>query len=128
MMDAVKKALGDLGVTGDAIRTELFLGAAPAQVRPPAPATEAAAVTCSFARSNKNAPLIAGQTVLECAESIDVPIEYACRQGYCGVCKVKLLAGEVTMEVQDGLTPADKSSGLILACQAKSTGNVTVDA
>lgn len=128
MMDAVKKALGDLGITGDAIKTELFLSAPPAQARPPAAAPEAAAVTCSFARSSKRAPLVAGQTVLECAESIDVPIEYACRQGYCGVCKVKLLAGEVTMAVQDGLTPADKSAGLILACQAKAAADVTVDA
>ena len=127
MMGAVKKALGDLGITGDAIKTELFLSAPPAQARPPAAAPEAA-VTCSFARSSKSAPLVEGQTVLECAESIGVPIEYACRQGYCGVCKVKLLAGEVTMAVQDGLTPADKSAGLILACQAKAAADVTVDA
>ena len=127
MMDAVKKALGDLGITGDAIKTELFLSAPPAQAPPPTAATETA-VTCSFARSSKSAPLGEGQTVLECAESIGVPIEYACRQGYCGVCKVKLLAGEVTMAVQDGLTPADKSAALILACQAKAAADVTVDA
>lgn len=127
MMDAVKKALGDLGVPGDSIKTELFLSAAPTQRPVPVLASEVA-VTCSFARSQKSAPLLAGQTVLECAESAGVAIEYACRQGFCGVCKVKLLEGDVTMEVQDGLTPADKSSGLILACQAKSNSNVTVDA
>ena len=127
MMEAVKKALAALGITGDAIKTELFLSAPPAQARPPGAVLETA-VTCSFARSSKSAPLVAGETVLECAESIDVPIEYACRQGYCGVCKLKLLAGNVTMEVQDGLTPADKASGLILACQAKSTADISVDA
>ena len=46
----------------------------------------------------------------------------------CGVCKVKLLAGQVTMEVEDGLEPEDKAAGLILACQATSTGDVTVEA
>ena len=127
MMEAVTKALGNLGITGDAIKTEVFLSAPPAQSPSPAPAPEAA-VTCSFARSNQSAPLVAGQTVLECAESIGVPIEYACRQGYCGICKVKLLAGDVTMTVQDGLTPVDKSAGLILACQAKSVADVMVDA
>lgn len=129
MMDAVKKELGKLGVTEASIKTELFLSA-PKAVPPTAiPAAETApAVTCSFARSNKRAPMAAGKTVLETAESIDVAIEYACRQGYCGVCKVKLVAGSVTMAVEDGLTPADKASGLILACQAKATADITVDA
>jgi len=131
MMDAVKKELASLGVTEESIKTELFLSA-PKPVPPtttPAPVAEAAAaVTCTFARSNKQAPMQAGKTVLETAESIDVAIEYACRQGYCGVCKVKLLTGDVTMAVEDGLTPADKASGLILACQAKATADITVDA
>lgn len=128
MMDAVKKELVNLGVMEESIKTELFLSA-PKLVPPAAPLAEAAAaVTCSFARSNKRAPMQAGKTVLETAESIDVAIEYACRQGYCGVCKVKLLAGNVTMAVEDGLKPADKASGLILACQAKATGDITVDA
>jgi hypothetical protein len=32
------------------------------------------------------------------------------------------------MEVQDALTPADKSKGLILACQARAAGSLVVDA
>ena len=32
------------------------------------------------------------------------------------------------MEVQDALTDEDKTSGTILACQARSLGNITVDA
>jgi ferredoxin len=66
--------------------------------------------------------------VLEVAESIGVPIDYSCRTGICGICKTKLLEGTVSMEVQDALTPEDKADGWILACQAKSLGNVTVDA
>ncbi|WP_454911577.1 2Fe-2S iron-sulfur cluster-binding protein [Stutzerimonas chloritidismutans] len=76
----------------------------------------------------KKAPLAAGQTVLEAAEEVGVPIEYACRQGYCGLCKIKLLSGEVTMDVDDGLTPLDRSSGVILACQAKASADISVDA
>jgi hypothetical protein len=41
---------------------------------------------------------------------------------------VKLLSGQVTMAVQDGLEPGDKEKNVILACQAKSTGNVMVEA
>ena len=129
MMDAVRNELGKLGIDPASIHSELFLS-------PPKPATPepgqagdtAAAVTCSFERSGKRAPLIAGQTVLEAAEEVGVPIEYACRQGYCGICKVKLLSGEVTMAVDDSLTPLDRSSGMILACQAKASADISVDA
>nr|WP_200909224.1 iron-sulfur cluster-binding domain-containing protein [Stenotrophomonas acidaminiphila] len=129
MMDAVRNELGKLGIDPASIHSELFLS-------PPKPATPepgqagdtAAAVTCRFERSGKKAPLIAGQTVLEAAEEVGVPIEYACRQGYCGICKVKLLSGEVTMAVDDSLTPLDRSSGMILACQAKASADISVDA
>jgi ferredoxin len=87
-----------------------------------------ATATLSFARSGKAAPLPPDKTVLEVAESIGVPIDYSCRVGTCGICKTKLLAGQVSMEVQDALTDEDKTSGVILACQARSLGNVTVDA
>jgi len=130
MMDAVRKELAQLGVAPDSIKTELFLGI-PKTVPPPAKAPKGDITTapvCSFARSNKKVPMRNGQTVLEAAEDNGVAIEYQCRQGYCGVCKVKLLAGNVTMAVEDALTPADKASGLILTCQAKATGDIGVDA
>jgi len=34
----------------------------------------------------------------------------------------------VTMEVEEALTPDDKAQGIILACQAKSIGNLVVEA
>ena len=68
------------------------------------------------------------KTVLEASEDVGVNIEYSCRVGTCGVCRVKLLSGTVSMEVEDGLEPGDKSNSIILACQAKATGDVAVDA
>ncbi|WP_163628539.1 2Fe-2S iron-sulfur cluster-binding protein, partial [Morganella morganii] len=50
----------------------------------------------------------------------------ACRAGTCGACVVKLLQGEVTMEVESGLAPADKAQGYVLACQAKGSGTPLV--
>lgn len=130
MMDAVRRELSKLGIDPASVHSELFLS-------PPKPATNspdvptgdtATAVFCSFTRSGKKVLLAAGQTVLESAEGAGVPIEYACRQGYCGICKVKLLSGAVTMEVDDSLTPLDRSSGMILACQAKASADISVDA
>lgn len=157
MMDAIRRVLAELGVPPDQIKTEAF-GPAMGLVPPPRPSppppppasvtqllqrveadtvppgglreAEAgpATATLSFARSGKAAALPPDKTVLEVAESIGVPIDYSCRVGTCGICKTKLLAGQVTMEVQDALTDEDKASGVILACQARSLGNVTVDA
>jgi ferredoxin len=59
---------------------------------------------------------------------VGVNIDYSCREGWCGVCTVKLISGQVTMAVDDALTPEDKVAGIILACQAKSTGNIQVEA
>lgn len=43
---------------------------------------------------------------------------FSCREGHCGACAVLKRSGEVTMEVNDVLEPADLDEGLILACQA----------
>jgi ferredoxin len=155
-MAAIRRMLSELGVPEAQIKTEAFgpatgLVPPPHAVSPPLPppsvarvidrveemtaasdvaipAAGPASATLSFARSGKSAPFPPDKSVLEVAESIGVPIDYSCRVGICGLCKTKLLAGNVTMEVQDALTPEDKAAGLILACQARSLDDVTVDA
>jgi ferredoxin-NADP reductase len=95
---------------------------------PPPAADPAVATTVTFSRSTKTAPLPPEKSVLEASEDIGVNIPFECRVGTCGVCKTKLVSGQVTMAVEDALTPEDKAAGIILACQAKSTGNLTVEA
>lgn len=134
MMEAVKGILADMGVPPDQVKSENFLGAEPR----PAPAAGAptseepgqavVSSACRFIRSGKTAPLPKDKTVLEASEDVGVNIDYSCRQGYCGVCKVTLLSGQVTMAVEEALTPQDRAANIILACQAKSTANVEVDA
>jgi ferredoxin-NADP reductase len=81
-----------------------------------------------FTLSGKTGALLANQSVLEAAEAIGVDIDYSCRVGTCGTCTIRLLEGAVTMEIEDGLDPADKARGMVLACQAKSTANLVVEA
>lgn len=133
MMDAVKGLLAEVGVPAEQIKTELFVSSeprrAPAVVTPvAAPGAAPQAALCTFARSKKSASLPPDKTVLELSEEIGVNIPYSCREGWCGVCKTRLLAGQVTMSVEDALTPEEKSGNIILACQAKSTADLTVDA
>jgi ferredoxin-NADP reductase len=142
MMEALKRTLLEIGVPPDQVKTEAFgpaLGAVPPPgrtiIESPVPKNAEggamigpATASIRFAKSGKLAPLPPDRSVLEVAESIGVPIDYSCRAGTCGICKTRLLEGKVTMEVQDALTEEDKANGLILACQAKSIGNLTVEA
>jgi ferredoxin-NADP reductase len=155
MMSAMKEALTALGVPAERIHTEAFgpaslpAGSLPAEPpsqsaaarvaatsphaqAPPAAAAapvEVAEATITFQRSGRAAPLSRQSTVLETAEAAGVDIPWSCRVGICGACKVRLLQGEVSMEVEEGLEAADKANGMILACQAKTTGrNLSVDA
>jgi len=141
MMAAMREQLAELGVPEAQLHTEAF---GPASLPTDAteiavkeaPATAAAKrtgskpavapTTVTFSISGVSAPLPADETVLEAAEEAGVEIPYACRVGECGVCVTKLLAGEVTMEVETGLAPEDKEKGYILACQAKSAGQPLV--
>jgi ferredoxin-NADP reductase len=130
MMEAVQGMLAKLGVPKEQIKTESFTLARgkPEPERQALETKPAMAPTVSFAKSGKSAPLPPDRTVLEVAEGIGVEIPNVCRAGVCGVCKTKLLAGSVTMAVQDALTPEDKAKNLILACQARSTVPITVEA
>ena len=132
MMDAMKAILADIGVPAEQVKTETFLGAEPKPSAPgavpAAPEARLGAAVCMFRRSGKTAALTPDRTVLEASEEVGVNIDYSCRQGYCGVCKVKLTSGHVTMASEEALTLDDKAAGMILACQAKSNVNLEVEA
>lgn len=131
MMNAVKAILTELKVPPEQVRTEDFGSAAPipgaagTSAKSTAPAT---GPLVTFAKSGKSSKIHVDQTVLELSEELGIGIEFACRVGTCGVCKVKMTEGEVEMAVQDALDDDDKAGGMILACQAKPTSPVTVEA
>ena len=140
MMDAIKAILAELKVPPDQVKSESFGNAAP---KPAAAGTSAKATTpatgplVTFSKSNKSAKshvdLQTGdspqkQTVLELSEELGIGIEFSCRVGTCGVCKVKMTSGEVEMAVEDALEPDDRTNGLILACQAKPKVDIAVEA
>jgi ferredoxin len=69
-----------------------------------------------------------GQSLLEAAAEAGVHIPSACRQGQCGSCKTRLLAGDVHMKAEQGLDPESKSRGFVLTCVGHAQGDVTLDA
>ncbi|MEO2088049.1 MAG: FAD-binding oxidoreductase [Gemmataceae bacterium] len=135
LMETVKTALAELGVPDGRIKTEAFgpaLGRPVPEPASPQPAAQSgvavAPPTVTFARSHKAAPLPPDKVVLDVADQAGVLIDNSCRVGTCGLCRVKLLSGAVTMAVEDGLEAGDKEKGIVLACQAKATADVSVEA
>ena len=131
MMDAIKVLLTEIGVTPENLKTEAFGAVKPAPAVPGTSAKPTAAATgplVTFSKNNKSADIHADQTILELSEELGIGIEFSCRVGTCGICKVKMTAGEVDQEVQDALDDGDKANGIILACQAKPKTEVTVEA
>jgi ferredoxin-NADP reductase len=131
MMDSTKAILTELGVPPGQVKTELFGATKPT---PPAagttakPTVPATGPLVTFSKNNKSAKIHVDQTVLELSEELGIGIEFSCRVGTCGVCKVKMTSGEVEMAVEDALDAADKANGIILACQAKPKGDIAVEA
>jgi ferredoxin-NADP reductase len=131
MMDATKALLADMGVSPDQLKTEAFgtPKPSPAAAGTTAKATaEATGPLVTFSKNNKSSKIHEGQTVLELSEELGIGIEFSCRVGTCGVCKVKMTSGEVDQAVQDALDADDKTNGIILACQAKPKGDIAVEA
>ena len=131
MMDATKALLAEMGVPPDQLKTEAFGTPKPS---PAAAGTTAKAIAeatgplVTFSKNNKSSKIHTDQTVLELSEELGIGIEFSCRVGTCGVCKVKMTSGDVDQAVQDALDADDKTNGIILGCQAKPKNAVTVEA
>ena len=130
MAESVKAMLAELGVPPSEIKSEAFgsIKRKPGALDGKEPVPRDGAPTVTFSLSDKSGPLTADATVLDAADAIGVDIDNACRSGTCGSCKVPLKSGAVTMEVEDALAPEEKEAGMILACQAKSDADATVEA
>jgi len=140
MMEATKAILTELGVPPSQLKTEQFGATKPTPAAAGTALKPTAAATgplVTFSKNNKSAKIHVDlqsgdsppkQSILELSEELSIGIENSCRVGTCGVCKVKMTSGEVEMEVQDALDDDDKANGIILACQAKPKGEVTVEA
>ena len=81
-----------------------------------------------FAYSRKTIVTDGERSILELAEAAGVELEWGCRGGGCGRCKVQLRSGKVAMDCEKGLTEGDKEEGWVLACRGCPTSDVTLSA
>lgn len=73
---------------------------------------------------DKTFMLQSGETLLEALERTGHKVEFQCRSGYCGSCRVRLLDGRVDY---DELPLAFFGSDEILPCCCRVNSNITVD-
>ncbi len=71
-----------------------------------------------------------GESILDAALRQGVTLPYGCRNGTCGSCKGKVVAGEVSYgeTVPVALTDEERTRGMALFCQARPVGDVTIEA
>lgn len=127
MMGSTKAALLELTVPSEQIKTEAF-GTLKRNPVAKGAVSDKIAGKVNFHSSETTGGVRADETILDAADSAGVFIDNACRSGTCGSCRIRLLSGRVSMAVEDALTAQDRADGYILACQAKVSGDVEVDA
>ena len=133
-MDEISAGLAALGFDASRIHTELFgpaagetpgIAATPARAPHPPAGQPGNGPTIAFARSDLTIPWSSDYgTLLELAESCDVPVRWSCRTGVCHTCETTLIAGDVDYNPDPVEPPAD---GSVLICCSQPRDDIVLD-
>jgi 3-ketosteroid 9alpha-monooxygenase subunit B len=124
-MDVVEDALAEAAVAADRVFVERFSFASVARRDEP-PSTPAPDATTNGATETVVIVLNGrrhqvhyqpGETLLETARRAGLRAPFSCESGSCATCMARLDDGEVTMRVNNALTPEEVSEGWVLTCQ-----------
>ena len=120
MNDEAEAALRDAGIAPERIHVERFgvPGSAPVTVQQPGDAPQA---QVSIVRDglSRVVPFNAEDgNLLAAAARAGMDVPYSCKSGVCGTCRAKLKSGQVRMDRNYALEPADVAAGFILTCQS----------
>ena len=107
---------------------ELIHRLAPLAPTPPAKKASEETFTVTFARSDLQIKGDPGKALLDLAEENDIDLDYGCRSGSCGDCRVRLLEGTVDQETDEGLGEEEREAGYILTCVSMPTSDCKLDA
>ena len=85
-------------------------------------------VSIEFAKSGKQISGSRKLPLLDLAEANGVEIDYACRTGSCGACKVRVLRGETRGSDTSVLSADERKEGYVLACVAAPSSDCVIEA
>lgn len=124
MMDAVEAALIAKGVDKTRILIERFTtGPISAEQAAAARALEekAAGLKMSVTLNGRRIQVAFDpekHSILDNVRAAGLPAPFACKGGVCATCRAKVIAGEVEMKVNYGLSEQELADGYVLTCQA----------
>lgn len=121
MMDAAETALLEAGVPRERIHIERFGTPSPSGAPRKPVAADAPAARVVIVVDGKERHLrvpFEGQAILDAGLAAGASLPYACKGGVCCTCRAKVLEGEVRMEKNYTLEPAEVAAGFVLTCQA----------
>ena len=95
---------------------------------PPTEVAVAETYAITFAQSEVEVEGDTEMPLLDLAEENDVDLDYGCRSGSCGDCRVLLLNGTVDQMTDEGLDEDEIKAGYILTCVSTPTSDCTLDA
>lgn len=124
-MDVARSLLKEMRVESSRILQESF-GGTVARATDTSPTV--GSLDMKLARSAVTYKVSGEETVLESLERNGVMIPTGCRQGECGTCAHRLLAGKVKMEAEGGLNEELRLRGFILPCVSRPLGDITLEA
>ena len=133
-MDEISASLAALGFDASRIHTEPFgpaagltpgIAATPARAPHPPAGQPGDGPTIAFARSDLTIPWSTDYgTLLELAESCDVPVRWSCRTGVCHTCETTLIAGNVDYS-PDPVEPP--TGGSVFICCSQPRDDIVLD-
>jgi ferredoxin-NADP reductase/MOSC domain-containing protein YiiM/ferredoxin len=133
-MDDISAGLAALGFQASRIHTEPFgpapsqtpgIAATPARAPHPPAGRPGDGPAIAFARSDLTIPWSSDYgSLLELAESCDVPVRWSCRTGVCHTCETTLIAGDVDYS-PDPVEPA--ADGSVFICCSQPRDDIVLD-
>lgn len=81
------------------------------------------------AKSDRTFSVEPGETLLDGALRAGLNLPHSCKSGNCGACRARLMDGEVRYPhgTPLGLSDGEVADGLILLCQARACGDVSIE-
>lgn len=76
---------------------------------------------------NRTVRVAPGANLLEALRAAQVPMSYSCLSGRCGICRCRVIDGEVLDGGGEQQDPLDGMDGTVLACQTYITESCTIE-
>jgi ring-1,2-phenylacetyl-CoA epoxidase subunit PaaE len=122
--DEAEAALLEAGIEPSRIHIERFgippeaRGLADPHAAQPGDANEARIVMVRDGLTREFGFAQGDPSILDAAARAGLDVPYSCKSGVCATCRCKVLEGQVRMDRNFALEPADLAAGFVLSCQA----------